>query len=307
MKAILIIFVISVVLAAHGVNAQSGNNKLGSSGIILPAPTPSETKIKLFCPNGNSFFVLYYGNPLEDKSDGKTVDGERIRDLKPNFVVLAEDLYNQPTVPGFFHFDKDGKSTEIRVLTYIATGYGNGNLKKLFARIEDAMSANYDGVFFDEVEDEATSESPNQSALVEYYSSLGKKVKSYGNDNLVIFNPGEKTIQAWLFNWADIVSVENNGIKEGLFDKPHGTVSGVVFPVWRWLAIQGDPSEYAAKDLKEAGDRLKSFRKNKGLWFYSPPFKDTDKNKSESSHWILPDWLEKFAGDAKKESVSCSQ
>lgn len=245
----------------------------------------SEIKPSPFCPNGNAFYVLFYSNPL-NKPQGK-----KIRDLRPNFVVTADTLYKNKEVLDFFH--KDGQtSTGIRAISYITVDNTVGDDVKLvepdviLAQIKDSMEAGYDGVFFDEVEDET----PEKGR--EYYANISKAVKSFGSNKLVIFNPGEKNVEDWVFDYADIVSVENNGLNEGNknkknnfvkneteFDKPFATASGKTFPNWRWLSVLGDPSEIASTSDEEATKKLNSFRKNKGLWFYSAPFMDDDQKK----------------------------
>jgi len=258
---------------------------------------PEAKNLSLFCPAGNAFYVLFYSNPL-NKPEGK-----RIRDLRPNFVITADTLYKNPEVPSFFHRDAEAL-TNIRAISYITVAGGEEDLKGLLKKIDDSMNAGYDGVFFDVVEDESSEEKQ-----INYYGEISKKVKSFGKDKLVIFNPGEKHVEAWVFDYADIVSVENNGIEGGLFDQPHTTNPEKKYPDWRWLSIMGDPSKYAAKNVEEANQRLKSFRNNGGLWFYSPPYCEASPQvcPDNSSHYHLPDWLEKFAAEAKKENVKCSQ
>jgi hypothetical protein len=258
----------------------------------------------LFCPEGNAFFVLYYGNPLNNSSDG-----ERIRNLKPNFVIVADSLYSDDKVPAYFHYDKDGKPTNIRVIAYIASHYGKGSLQELYDRINVSIQqAKYDGVFFDQVEDKENEHSPTQAQLIEYYSNLARTVKSSGSNKLVIFNPGKKRVEKWIFDYADIVSVENNGIEKGLFEQPFTTNPAEKYPRWRWLSVLGDPSKYAAKNVEEANQRLKSFRHNGGLWFYSPPYcEDSKICPDNSSHYLLLNKLEEFAAEAKKEIVKCNQ
>ena len=268
--------------------------------------TPKYKDLKnpaLFCPSGNGFFVLYYGTPINIDEKVKiegTVDGKRIRSLSPNFVIVADTFYNNPNVAKFFHFDDEGKPTDIRVLSYIATNYGKGKLKKLqekvIKKIDESMNAGFDGVFFDEVEDDEKDN--NLSELKQYYSAISQEVKSKEN-KLVIFNPGEKNVEDWLFNLADIVSVENDNAE-------FQSASGKTYPKWRWLSVEGDPSEKAANSFDEAHCKLEHFRKAGGFWYYSPPYLNNSPEK-ETSHNLLPKWLEEFALEAKKESVNCSE
>ena len=273
--------------STHNGNGSTKNSNAQKSQIKNPS---------LFCPEGNAFYVLYYSNPINKPA------GKRIRDLRPNFVITADSLYKNQEVPSFFH--KDGQlSTNIRAISYLYVKGGEEDLNGLLKKIEDSMNAGYDGVFFDMVEDESSEEKQ-----INYYAEISKKVKSFGKDKLVIYNPGEKNVEKWVFDYADIVSVENNGIEKGLFDQPPTTNPEEKYLSWRWLSILGDPSKYAAKDVDEANHRLKSFRDHGGLWFYSPPYcNDPKVCPDNSSHYLLPDWLEKFAAEAKKETVKCGQ
>jgi hypothetical protein len=276
--------------AGSNLSKQNGNGSTGNSN----AQTSQAKNLSLYCPEGNAFYVLFYANPLNDPA------GKQIRDLRPNFVITADSLYKNQEVPSFFH--KDGQSsTNIRAISYLTVKGGGEALEGLLQKIEDSMNAGYDGVFFDEVEDESSEEKQ-----LNYYAEISKKVKFFGKNKLVIFNPGKKRVKKWVFNYADIVSVENNGIENGMFDQPHTTNPEEKYPSWRWLSVLGDPSKYAAKDAGEANQRLKSFRNNGGLWFYSPPYCDDPKVcPDHSSHYHIPDWLEKFAAEAKKETVKC--
>lgn len=288
-------------------NPSKNDNKANAENSNNANSQPKNAS--LFCPEGSAFYVLFYANPLD------TPEGKRIRDLRPNFVITPDTLYKDKAVPAFFH--KDGQApTNIRAISYITVD-DDGKLVKpdiMLKQIKDSMNAGYDGVFFDEVEDET----PEQGR--KYYADISKAVKSFGKDKLIIFNPGEKNVEDWVFDYADIVSVENNGLNDGnekkkknfvkngaRFAEPFTTSSGKTFPAWRWLSVLGDPSEIAADNFDEAVMRLASFRKNNGLWFYSPPFNDDDKEEKNSSHWMLAGWLEQFAAEAKKESVKCVQ
>ena len=97
-----------------------------------------------------------------------------------------------------------------------------------------------------------------------------------------------------MFEYADIVSVENHWNKEvpncGGIDKT------------RWLSIQGDPSketgDYAQpphnNEVDKAVNRLNCFRKNGGFWYFT-----TGWDGDTPRHWKLPEFLQAFAIEAK--------
>lgn len=259
-----------------------------------PTAFRSQQNAAPFCPEGNGLFVLYYGTfeATQEKREIRKI----IRDAKPNLLVLADVYYNDPRLPDYYHFDGDGKPTGIRVIMYIATGGGKMNVNKVLARIEDAMAAGYDGIFFDEVSN------ARDAGTVYFYSKISQEVKRYGPENLVIFNPGTHTVNAGLFNQADIVSVENNTNDPNIIKPPDFSAPPVVVPKpqepieqWRWLAVQGHPASIAADTAGEAKIRLETFRKSGGFWYYSPP----KSISQESTHYEFPLWFEEYAKSVK--------
>lgn len=260
-----------------------------------------------FCPSGTSgLFVLYYGPLVDPLDEGEQRTRETIRKSRPNFVVVADVYYNNSRVPDYFHAE-GGKATGIRVLAYIATGGGAVNVSRVVGRIDDAMAAGFDGVFFDEVSNKTDPD------VVEYYSTIAREVRHFGPGNLVIFNPGTHTVNGSLFEQADIVSVENNTDVEHPTKPPDFSAPPVISPpakgkieAWRLLAVQGDPAAIAAPSAKEALKRLDDFRRKAGgFWYYSPNDRlknsTPDEKHPQSTHTELPDWFDEFASAVNKK------
>jgi Spherulation-specific family 4 len=241
------------------------------------------------CPSGNGLFVLYYGTAASEIAT--------IRAARPNFVVVANE---DATWPDQYHYDNPAAHTGptgIKVLAYIPMNYarqnecasnntpntnctntscnGCSNCVPIQTRIANAMARGYDGVFFDETEDDHTA----------YNNACYNTVKASGAGKLVVVNPGIAAPLASLFDSADIVSVEN---------QYNVSVAGYGQPSWRWLAVQGDPAPGAA-DLADEQARFNTFRSNGGFWYYSA-----------SPHWALETWFNDFAGWAKTQgNVAC--
>jgi hypothetical protein len=162
------------------------------------------------------------------------------------------------------------------------------------------MDLGYDGIFFDET-NLHTEDSQNNR-----YKNFANSVHHFNNEKdkkIVIVNPGVSDVNVCrMFEYADIVSVENH------WNKEVPQCSGIEKS--RWLAVQGDPSDegdYAQPPHNNEGDkaikRLNCFRKNGGLWYFTTGWND----KGEPMHWRLPEFLEKFAVKAKNESMNCSE
>lgn len=245
-----------------------------------------------FCPAGNGLFVLYYG--WIGNIPGS--EPQAIRDARPNFVIVADAYYNNQSVPRFFHFDDDGAPTSIRVLAYVATGHAAGpSLDRVLGKVRIAMSGGYNGIFFDEVANNS------EADTVDFYSTLTKEVRSFGDDNLIIFNPGVNEVQGWHFDRADIVSVENNPNpminNEPDFNLSPRTFDRRVIEPWRWLAVQGGPAKFAAATLEQAVHRLESLRSSGIFWYYSGPFQ-----AEGSTHFILADFFDDFVTHVKGQA-----
>jgi hypothetical protein len=212
-------------------------------------------------PQGNGLFVLYYGDPLGS-------DSQRILRAAPNFVVLGAGAEEFAGVASRYH------DAGVRVLAYVALGYGKNRAD---AAVQSAMSAGFDGIFFDETDPQSR----------DYNLSRADNVRAHGPEKLIVMNPGHGYVDATIFEHADIVCVENQ------WQGPLS--SSLVVPPWRWMAAQGDPAALAPTDLDEALARLASFRACGGFWYFSGPHASAG-----ATHVRLADWFEEFAAEVKR-------
>jgi hypothetical protein len=227
------------------------------------------------CPSGNGFYVLYYGSAPGDFM--------RIQAAKPNFVVLGDGLEARTDLPMMFQ-------PATRVIAYLSTARGTANID---ARIDTAMRSGFDGVFFDDVVVSA--------ATSAYNAEVAQRVHDKGK--MVIMNPGIASVDQSIFQWADIVSVEN---------KWSSTLSPSGVDAWRWLAVQGDPGisllqdDQAPTSGTEALARLDSFRNDHhGWWYYASEY-DSVNHKPLATQ--LPSWFDSFATAVRDQrgAVSCT-
>jgi hypothetical protein len=264
--------------------------------------------------NTNGYFVLYYGDG-KDEEQLKS-DFERIRKTQPAFVVVgyfgeksdgpvdlkqakqvlcvlrggsAKDCVRNPS----FAVNRTG----IKTIYYVTADQLDSIVS---SQVKSVMDLGYDGIFFDETNLQ-TQDSQNNR-----YKNFANSVHHFNNERdkkIVIVNPGVSDVSVCrMFEYADIVSVENH------WNKVVPQCSGI--DKSRWLAVQGDPSDegdYAQpphdNEPDKAIKRLNCFRKNGGLWYFTTGWTD----KGEPVHWRLPQFLEKFAAEAKKESMNCSE
>ncbi len=164
------------------------------------------------------------------------------------------------------------------------------------ADTRSAADSGYDGIFFDNT----------RADDYEWNSARAMVAKTYHNEpevarRLVIMNPGVAWVNGSIFDYADIVSVENQFDRQPMAckgpcpDKPLPKDLMSV-PQWRWLAVQGDPADKAPKNDGDAYARMKKFRGKGDFWYYSSPHKSCAPGEEEcATHIILPAWLEAFA------------
>jgi hypothetical protein len=319
--AVLGVFILFQSNCSSGSINQNQTQNVANSNITPTTPKNNETYAPNF-PSGNGFFILYYG-------DGKTKEElekhfRKIRETKPNFVIVghfdektggALDVKEAAQVICFLHGEsaencvKTPNNTEnktgIRTIYYVSNTCGSDTLAcsetdrknranapkdYVKAQVKGAMDLGYDGIFFD-VTNRHTEDAENirYKEFADYVQTFGKKT--------VIVNPGVSDENVCrMFQYADIVSVENYWNV-----KVHCAEMNI--KPWRWLAIQGDPSnekgEYAQPPKNDEGleaiRRLNDFRKNGGFWYFT-----TGWNGDKPVHWRLPEFLESFANEARK-------
>jgi hypothetical protein len=247
-------------------------------------PPAVPTVAGLICPEGNGLFVLYYGSDTDV--------WQHIWMKQPNFVVVGDTLQKRKDMPVLFHHT-DATHRKVLVLAYVRMKFGKLSSKKVDGQVCDAMQAGYDGIFFDETNDK----------LRDWNSARARLVKSYGN-KLVIMNPGKQRVDGSIFDYADIVSVENAYGQSPIADPQPATP----IPTWRWLSVQGDPQkkdEYKAPSLvSDALARMATFRSLGGFWYYTSEM--DKKSPLRPTHIFLPSWFDEFADAVSAQgSPSC--
>jgi hypothetical protein len=234
---------------------------------VLATPTPAQPPISTpFCPEGSKgFFVLYYGTAVNEF--------RLIRELHPDFVIgdVAAGDIAQGNLASFYNQMHDLSSglPSVRSILYKSTKENDkpssANPAEVDAYVKKALSIGYEGIFFDDID----------ASRHEYNYARAKVVKDFDRSRIVIMNPGVVVTDKRIFDYADIVSVENKWFE--------------VLPLWndikpyRWLAVQGDPGNETGSNyippstLNEAMRRLIEFRSGKhnniqggkGFWYYT--------------------------------------
>ncbi len=171
------------------------------------------------CPVGNGLFVLYYGYVQNPASGDSTL--QTIMSKQPNFIIFGSGLQSRSDIPSYVH--QNGGLA----LQYIPLGYGDNSIAEIDAQVTTAINAGYDGVFFDETDPDDYNWNIARAAHVHNSGAL----------KLVVINPGTASPPNSVFDYADIVSVENK------YNQALPSYPGIAS--WRWLAVQGDPAKLA--------------------------------------------------------------
>jgi hypothetical protein len=95
------------------------------------------------------------------------------------------------------------------VLTYTWTNYGARDLASVKVDIDAQMALGVDGIFIDEVTNIETDVEHS------YYAEIHRHVKSYGQDKLVVMNPGHLKVTERMMLISDIVSLEEEWVYHG--------------------------------------------------------------------------------------------
>jgi len=296
----------------NSVNTQNGANVAANNNSNV-SNVKNETLVSII-PKGNGHFVLYYGDGGDEGQLEKHF--KPIRDTKPAFVIVGF-FGKKPTEPVDIKQAKQvicylrggsakecvenpvfaGTPTDIKTLYYVTVDQADSMIN---SQIESVMNIGYDGIFFDETNRQ--NEDSQNNRYKKFADSVHLK-NTNDNKKIVIVNPGYSGESVCrMFEYADIVSVENH------WNKKVPKCNGI--EKWQWLAVQGDPStekgSYAQPPKDDEGDkainRLKCFRKNGGFWYFT-----TGWDGKQCVHWRLPQFLERLADEAKKESTDCKE
>jgi hypothetical protein len=294
----------------NGVNAVSNNNSNvpnAKDGVYVPV-----------VPKGNGAFALCYGESLSKF--------EQIRKADPNFAIVGHFdvgtggpldskkaaqvrcvLNGQDPAECEKETGQTINNTKIKTLYYVSNTCGKDTLacskedrKKrakapleyIKQQINGVMELGYDGIFFD-VTDKPEEDFKRYKDMTDYAHSF--------KDKLVIVNPGisEETVCS-MFNYADIVSVENR------WNKKVPSCAGMNIASWRWLSVQGDaggelnnPDSITPSDFSTAKHRLQQFRTFGGFWYYTPA-----KGNTDCDHCTIPDFLKALLDEARTPPVN---
>jgi hypothetical protein len=167
------------------------------ASIVLPFAKVSFDK-------SENLYVIYYGH-LVDENGATTEQMARILAAKPQLVIVPYsfpdgELNLTPDVHQQF------RNAGIRVLTYTWTDYGERDLNAVKADIDSHMASDVDGIFIDEVTNIET------DAEHSYYAEIHRHVKGYGQDKLVVMNPGHFKVTERVMLVSDIVSLEEEWV-----------------------------------------------------------------------------------------------
>jgi hypothetical protein len=162
------------------------------------------SSVKVSFARSENLYVIYYGH-LVDENGATTDQATRILAAKPEFVIVPYsfpdgELNLTPEVHQQF------RDAGIGVLTYTWTNYDARDLNAVKADIDSHMASGVDGIFIDEVTNIET------DAEHSYYAAIHRHVKSYGQDKLVVMNPGHFKVTERVMLISDIVSLEEEWV-----------------------------------------------------------------------------------------------
>jgi hypothetical protein len=155
---------------------------------------------KVAFEKSENLYIIYYGH-LVDENGAMTEEASRILAAGPELVIVPYsfpdgELNLTPEVHQQF------RGAGIKVLTYTWTNYGARDLAAVQTEIDSQMASGVDGIFIDEVTNIVT------DAEHGYYAAIYQHVKDYGQDKLVIMNPGHYQVAERVMLISDIVSLE---------------------------------------------------------------------------------------------------
>ncbi len=296
------------------VNTQDNANANNNSNVL-------DVKNEMYMPvvpKGNGAFALCYGESLSKF--------EQIRNANPNFAIVGHFdietggsldskkaaqvrcvLNGQNPAECEKVTGQTANTTKIKTLYYVSNTCGKDTLacskedrknrakapmEYIKRQVKGVMDLGYDGIFFD-VTDKPEEDFKRYKEMTDYAHSF--------KDKLVIVNPGfsDKSVCS-MFNYADIVSVENK------WNQKVPECSGMNIASWRWLSVQGDPAgeknisdSMTPTNFETAKQRLNDFRKFGGFWYYTP-----SKSNTDCDHCEIPDFLNDLLNEARNPLVN---
>jgi hypothetical protein len=159
---------------------------------------------KVTYPKSENLYVIYYGH-LVDASGAMTPQAGMILEANPSLVIVPHSFPNgEPNLTP--ELRQAFADRGIKVITYTWTNYSARPLGEVTAEIDSYISQS-DGIFVDEV---TNIESDAEFA---YYSAIYNHVKeNYGDEKLVIMNPGHYQVTEKIMQISDIASLEEEWV-----------------------------------------------------------------------------------------------
>lgn len=236
---------------------------------------------KVSFAKSENLYVIYYGH-LVDKNGTATEQTTRILAAKPELVIVPYsfpdgELNLTPEVHQQF------RDAGIRVLTYTWTNYGERDLNAVKADIDSQMASDVDGIFIDEVTNIET------DAEQSYYAAIHRYVKSYGQDKLVVMNPGSFKVTERVMLISDIVSLEEEWVYQNQIPWKDR------YPSSRFMGVSSN--EYCTGCVTEsnaAGKTAEAWDAGIGYHYATDMYID------------LPAWFDSYAQQVREEKATQS-
>jgi hypothetical protein len=236
---------------------------------------------KVSFEKSENLYVIYYGH-LVDENGAATEQTARILAAKPELVIVPHsfpdgELNLTPEVHRQF------RDAGIKVLTYTWTDYGARDPDAVRADIDSQMASGVDGIFIDEVTNIET------DAEHSYYAAIHRHVKSYGQDKLVVMNPGHFKVTERVMLISDIVSLEEEWVYHGQIPWKDR------YPSARFMGVSSN--EYCAgcvNGSNAAGKTAEAWGAGIGYHYATDMYID------------LPAWFDSYALQVREEKATQS-
>ncbi|HEV8405409.1 MAG TPA: spherulation-specific family 4 protein [Nitrososphaera sp.] len=236
---------------------------------------------KVAFAKSENFYVIYYGHLIDE--NGKATDqATRILTARPELVIVPHSFPDgEPNLtPEVLQQFKDAG---IKVLTYTWTNYGARDLNAVKADIDSQMASGVDGIFVDEVTNIET------NAENSYYLTIYNKAKSYGQDMLVVMNPGHYKVTERIMPISDIVSLEEEWVYHDQISWMHK------YPSSRFMGVSSN--EYCTGCINEsnaASKTAEAWQAGIGYHFATDLYID------------LPTWFDSYVSQVEEKKTTQS-
>jgi len=243
-----------------------------TASVMLPLAKVSFEKTE-------KLYVIYYGH-LVDEKGAMTEQTERILAAKPSLVIVPYsfpdgELNLKPDVSERF------EDAGIKVLTYTWTDYGARDIAAVKTDIDRQMGSGVDGIFVDEVTNIKTDVEHN------YYAEIHRYIKNFGQDKLVVMNPGHYKVSERVMLISDIVSLEEEWVY-------HDEIPWMdKYPSSRFMGVSSN--EYCAGCVDESNAAIKTAQAwDAGIGYHY----------ATNMYIDLPSWFDGYASQVEKSTRS---